>query len=300
MPSKIELLKTRDFGEIITDSFIFIRENLKPLLKNFFIFCGFFLLASICTAIIQQTKMLNVINDNNFPNSAANPFGTANPFRFFGIEYFLTLVFELLNFTAMHVVIYSYLVIFKEKGNLTPTTEELWGYFKYYYLKILGSGLLIFFLLVFGFVLCIIPGVYLYPILALVFPIMIFENTSFGYAFNRSFRLIKDNWWITFGTLLVVGIIVYFAVMIIVLPLTIINISSVLFHPGKGVHLSGAVTIITSILQHLCEVFYIIPLVAVSLIYFNLTEKIENTGLMGRIGKLGDLKDTDDTPTEEY
>jgi hypothetical protein len=37
--------------------------------------------------------------------------------------------------------------------------------------------------------------VYLSPILALILPIMVMENTSFGYAFNRSFVLIKENWW---------------------------------------------------------------------------------------------------------
>ena len=42
MPSKIELLKVRDFGEIITDSFGFVRQNFKQLVKCFFVFSGFF------------------------------------------------------------------------------------------------------------------------------------------------------------------------------------------------------------------------------------------------------------------
>ena len=52
----IELSKTRDFGEAISDSFLFVRQNLKLLLSAFFIFCGFFLLAGTVIGIMQQMK----------------------------------------------------------------------------------------------------------------------------------------------------------------------------------------------------------------------------------------------------
>ncbi|HEY8781800.1 MAG TPA: hypothetical protein VIM16_09310 [Mucilaginibacter sp.] len=300
MSQNLELQKIRDFGELITDTFIFIRQNFKPLIKCFFIFCGFFLLAGAILSAIQQGKAVNTINDAFSTIQTGSRLNQTNPFAFFGVEYFLSILFILLNYIAIQVTVYSYMCLYKVKGNEPPTIEEVWGYFKFFYLKILGSGILLFILLMVGFLLCVIPGIYLYPVLALVFPIMIFENTSLRYAFNRSFRLIKDNWWLTFGTLFVVGLIVYFAAMALVLPAALLNFSSFFLHPRGGLHISTTTTIITSILSHLSQLFYILPLVTLSLCYFSLAEKLDGTGLIERISQIGNIRLDNNSHPEEY
>ena len=299
MAQKIELQKIRDFGDIITDTFIFIRQNLKPLITCFFIFCGFFLIGSIIFSTIQEAKAVNLFNGFNAEQPDFDLFRNSI-FSLFGVEYLLNVIFLIFNYTAINVTVFSFLCLYKEKGNVPPTPEEVWGYFKFFYFKILGSGILLAILLIVGALLCIIPGIYLYPVLSLVFPIMIFENTSFGYAFNRSFRLIKDNWWITFGTIIIIGLIIYFADVAVLLPLTLINLSSFFVHPKGGLHLSSTVTTITTILQHLCLVFYIVPLVTISLIYYSLAEKLDATGLIGRIDKLGANGPDNSLSKEEY
>jgi hypothetical protein len=301
MPPKIELAKTRDFGEIISDTFVFIKENLKPLLQNFFTLCGIFIIAGAITAVIQQSKMVGMVNNSSlFQPRASNLFNNPNPFGFLGIEYFLSIFFIMLGYIAMHVTILSFIALYKEKGNVAPTTTEVWAYFKYFYFKIFGSAILIFLLIIFATVLCFFPGVYLYPIMALVLPIMIFENTSFSYAFNRSFRLIKDNWWLTFGCIFVSILIVYFASLIILIPTTIINLSSMFLHPHNGIHMSLTTTIISTVLQQVCQVFGIIPLVVISLCYFSLNEKANGTGLIERLSQLGNNTPDDTLSTEEY
>jgi hypothetical protein len=299
MTQKLELQKIRDFGELITDTFIFIRQNFVPLLKCFFIFCGFFLLAGAIFSAIQQGKLADQLNGFAVFRTD-NRIRQTGPFGMLGVEYFLSLLFVLLSYIAMHVTVYSYICLYKVKGNVPPTPEEVWGYFKYFFFKILGSGILLSLLLLVGFILCIIPGIYLYPIMALIFPIMIFENSSLGYAFNRSFRLIKDNWWLTFGTLFVVGIIVYFAAAAIVMPLTLLNYSSFFFHSKGGLHVSPAISMLTAILQHVSQVFYIIPMVTLSLCYFSLTENLDGTGLMERMGQLGSNRPDNNSPAEDY
>jgi hypothetical protein len=302
MTKKIELSKIRDFGEIITDSFIFARQNLKPLLSAFFVFCGFFLVAGAITASLQQIKVAHTVNSvfdsANAPSSFRS--STYNPFSFLGIEYLLSILFIWLNYVSMTVVVFSFIALYKEKGNVAPTLSEVWGYFKYFFFRIFGSSILLAILMGIAFALCIIPGIYLFPIMGLVYPIMVFENSSLGYGFNKSFRLIKDKWWLTAGSLFVMFLILYIATVIIVLPTTIINLSSMFLHPGKGMHLSAVLTIITTLLQHLCEVFVILPLITISLCYFNLNEVREGTGLMERISKLGNTKPDDNLAGEEY
>jgi len=299
MPPKFEFLKIRDFGELISDSFVFIRLNFKPMIKAFFTFCGFFLFASAIFSALEQARAIDTFNSVNLIQTTSRLY-ESNQFGIFGVEYLLTIVFALLNYFAVPTTIFSYIALYKEKGNEPPTLPELWGYIKYFYFRILGSGILIALLLGVASVLCCIPGIYLYPIMALIFPIMIFENTTLGYAFNRSFRLIKDNWWITFGALVIIILIVYFATLAVLTPVSLLNLSSLFLHAKNGVHLSTTLTVITTILEQLCEVFYVLPLITISLCYFSLTERLDSPGLLDRISQLGNVQPDNNQPTEEF
>ncbi|WP_439695921.1 hypothetical protein ACFGVS_24290 [Mucilaginibacter sp. AW1-7] len=298
MQPKIELAKTRDFGEIISDTFLFIKQNLKPLLSYFFTFCGIFIVAATISACLMQLKMTT--NFNNLTSGAYTNQYAPSFFNFFGIEFALTMVFTLLSITAIMVTVFCYMALYKEKGNQVPTAEEMWGYIKFYFLKILGSSILINLLLAVGFVFCLIPGIYMSPILALVAPIMIMENTSFGYAFNRSFVLIKENWWATFGALVVTWIIFSVCRAIIVVPVSIVNAISLVTHVKGGAHFSIAAAVIGAALQQVCQVFIIIPVVSLCLCYFNLTESKDGTSLLNRINKVGTTTPDNDLPLEEY
>jgi hypothetical protein len=289
----IELAKVRDFSAIINDSFLFLKQNFKPLLRAFFTFCGFFIVASIIASISQQIKMNEFMAENDLPSIPANRI--SNYVQTWGIEAALSVLFMLLSYAAIPVTVLSYITIYKEKGNIAPTNEEIWGYFKYYYLKIIGCIILNAIIVMIGFVFCIVPGLWLYPIMALTLPIIIIENASYGYAFNQSFRLIKDNWWVTFGAIFIMGIIVGISGAIITVPAALWSQFSILLHwPGGKI-----ATILSGILSHVALVLYILPVITIALCYFSLNEQKEGTGLMARINQIGENKD-DNLPAEEY
>jgi hypothetical protein len=155
--------------------------------------------------------------------------------------------------------------------------------------------------LLIGFALCLIPGFYLWPAFSLVVPIIVFENTTLGYAFSRGFQLVKGNYWSTLGVLVISVIIVYVAVMIFVVPLSVLNVGSML---AAGHKLNSTYLILTSVATHICYVFYMMPMIAISLCYFSLTEQKDNTGLLDRINNLGNPNPPDElddqAPAEEY
>lgn len=294
MLGKIEFKKRRDFGQVINDTFTFMRQNFKPLIKIYFTFCGLFVLASMLTMLLQQYKMVNIINTiGNGRNTKGLGFSAL-----YGLEYFLSILFSLATYASMSVAILSYIAIYVQKGNQTPTTDEVWGYFKYYFFRIFGSSILLIILLCIAFMFCLVPGFWLFPYVAMMFPIMVIENGSLGYSFNRSFKIIKDNFWITFGTLIVVWIIVYACMSMIVLPTSLFNMIGMFTH--KTPHMSLTLTMITTILQSLCQVFTIIPIITISLAYFSLVEQKESTGLMERISNFGNTEKPIDTRPEEY
>ena len=296
MEPKVELAKLRDFGEIISDTFQFIRQNFKELLKSFFIFCGFFLLALMAVSFLQQLKVMRVFNEAS--SGSPQTFGSTMPD--FWISYAVSMLFSLASVCAVNLTILSYMALYKQKGNIAPTTEEMWGYFKYYFLKILGGSIVIGVLFIPAFMLCLIPGIYLFPILGLIFPIMVIENTSFGYAFNRSFQLIKENWWATAGAVLVIWIITYVMMAAITIPASAVSMASVWLRPQNIPKLSTGNILFSVILGSVAQILLIIPTIGISLCYFNLAERKEGTSLLDRINNFGTPGQQTDLPTEEY
>ncbi len=300
MNSNIELARPRDFGEIITDTLTFTRQNFKPLLKYFFIFCGFFLVAMAATSALTQIHMVSAVNNFN-PNSFDNDSAFARLFNVLSPAYFLNILFIALTSVSMIVTVLSYMALYKHNHNQVPTTEQMWGYIKYFFLKALGSCIVMVLLIMVGLVFCLIPGVYLYPVMALVLPIMVIENTSFGYAFNQSFRLIKNNWWLTFGALIVILIIISVASMIVTIPASLVAMGSFFLHVTKGTQISVTAIVITTLLQNFLYALQILAIVASCICYFSLTENKEGTGLMERINQFGAAQaDPDSITGEEY
>ena len=291
MQPKIELVKTRDFGEIINDTFTFVGQNWKPLLKSYIIICGFFIVANLVLGLLQQNKILGSIQSTSYPTQ----FGRLS--TFFGPAYFLSVLFGLLTLTAISLVPLCFISLYKEKGNVAPETEEVWGYFKHYFLKALGINILIGICLFIAFVLCVVPFFYLWPILSLILPIVVMENTDLGFSWAKSFQLIKENWWQTFGAIVVIWIIAYAAMMIFVVPVTLVTIGTMFI--SKSHPTSTALTL-TTIISALCYVFYMLPSITAALCYFNLNEQKEGTGLMGRINNFGSTGPDAGLPKEDY
>ncbi|MDO7743299.1 MAG: hypothetical protein MUP99_05975, partial [Pedobacter sp.] len=118
---------------------------------------------------------------------------------------------------------------------------------------------------------------------------MMIENGSFGYSFGRSFRLLKDQWWITAGTIIIIWVITYATTSFASLPGIILTVVSSL--TSKSKEISTVVIIISTTIQYLCQVLLIIPVIGVSLCYFNLAERLDSTGLMSRIDQLGEKQE---------
>ncbi|MFC4212048.1 hypothetical protein ACFOWA_12685 [Pedobacter lithocola] len=294
MLSKIEFKKVRDFGQLINDTFTFIRQNLKPLVKTYFIFSGLFVLGAMLSMLLQQYKTIGMINSID-GNTARNAFGFGS---LYGIEYYLAVIFSFAGYSSTTVAILSYIAVYVQKGNQTPTTDEVWGYFKHYFFRVFGSSFLLILMLIVAFIFCLVPGFWLFPFIAMVFPIMVVENATLSYAFNRSFKIIKDNFWITFGTLFIIWIIVYASMSIVVLPTTIFSMIGLFSHNKP--HMSLSFSMITTVIQYLCQVFTIIPIITITLSYFSLVEQKESTGLMERISNFGSTEKPIDTRPEEY
>jgi hypothetical protein len=279
MSEKVEFKKLREFGEIINDTIRFCKGNFKPLVTVFVYFCGIFILAGIVASIFQQTGIQKALRNTDPRDSLGWLTAYAS------MSYFFVIVIETVYYTAVNVCILSFIALYIEKGNVAPAVEEVWGYFKYYFLRVLGSGIVLSLLMIVSLMMCFIPGFYMFPAISLMTPIIIFENASLSYSFSKSFKLLKEHWWTTAATLLILWVITYATSAFVSLPATIMVMVSSLTGGLKGV--SDGIIIFSSILQGICKFFMIIPIIGVSLCYFNLSERQDSGGLMDRIQKMG-------------
>jgi hypothetical protein len=289
---KIELKKARDFGELINDTFKFTRQNLKPLLKSFFTICGFFMLATVVLGIMQQLKMAVLMT--NPQELYKNGYFNSSIFNF---SYFLTVFVAMLNYMSISLTTLCFVSLYIKKGNQPPSAEEVWKSFKNFFLKFLGSSLVLNLLFLVGFMLCILPGIYLFPIIYLITAIIVLEDANLGSAFDRGFKLIKDQWFTTFGALIIITIIVVSCMGIVAFPISIIHSINAMVSRGQ---LSMSLTILTVVIQTLCSVFFILPIITISLSYFSLKEEKDGTGLTERINTFGQNTKNNGLSTEEY
>lgn len=282
MRQNIELGSVREFGDIISDSFVILRQNFIPLLKAYFVICGAFLVTGI---LVTTTS-----NSQQFFD------GQNSVLTFWG---FLSFVFTILNYTALILTTTSYLVLYKEKGNQAPKVMEVWGYFRYYFFRVFGTQILCIIVIGIGTVLCFVPGLYLMPVFSLVIPIMVIENANAEYSIRRAFKIIKENWWLTFGTILLLSLLVVFAILVLIFVPAICIYGANQWLTGKNGGTSFS--IIEAVVIHATQVLWMLPTIALVLVYYTLTEQKEATGLLNRIKTFGTKSNgTDQLPTEQY
>ncbi|MEO6524734.1 MAG: hypothetical protein ABIN91_23820 [Mucilaginibacter sp.] len=283
MKPNVELGINREFGDIISDSFVILKQNFQPLLKAYLVICGPFLVTGILVTIMFNSQ-------NSYAGSSTSLFS------FWGL---LSFVFNILDYTALILTTLSYLVFYKEKGNQAPTIMEVWGYFRYYFFRVVGTQFLLTFGLIMGIIMCFIPGIYLLPILGLVIPVMVVENANAEYSIKRAFKIIKGNWWMVFGVILLLSIIVStIFIVIIVIP-------AVIFYGGTewltGKSMSTPLNIAEAIIIHISQILWMLPIIGLTLVYYTLTEQKESNSLINRIKMFGQSgSGTDQIQSEQY
>ena len=275
--------KTRDFGELISDTFKFLRENGKSFLRINFKICAPFLIALILTNAYYTYATLGL------------GFESYSNFTGFLIPALINLIAIVIYITALYLSVFNYIKSYVTNNGVVSEDDVKNG------LKSdLGNGIainIISGILIFtGLMFILIPGIYLGVVLTLALPVLVFEQKGISDTFSSCFQLIKDNWWFTFGVLIVFGIIMYIINIVFQMPMIIYMIVGMISGIDAGVESMAQsiqskdpvlmiLTILASIAQYL---LYIITPIFISLIYFNLHEEKNFTGTFESIDKLGE------------
>lgn len=286
----IEFKKQRELGEILTDSFNFIKFEFKSFFGTLFKIIGPYLFA---TMVFLGFYFYSFNGFFNFDFESEGP--DINPW-FLIIAVLGLMASALAMYGLTQATVLFYIKSYNDnKGKIDYNYIRKEAYEKFW--SFIGLSLLVGLCLLAGLMLCFIPGIYLYPPLMLSFSILVFMNKGVTDAFQYGFTLIKDNWWITFATLLVLGILIGVLGYILQIPAIIyIWVKMGVFSGEMDAESMGGVFdpiyILLNLLAYMVQfILQTVSLVAAAFIFFNLNEKKNFTGTYERIQDLGKRQD---------
>lgn len=94
-------------------------------------------------------------------------------------------------------------------GTRDSSVGELFGSVGPVFFPLLGAGILVAIGVTIGFILLIIPGLFLLTIWAVVAPAVVLERPGVFAALGRSHELVKGNGWNVFGVIVLVFLLVF-------------------------------------------------------------------------------------------
>ena len=274
--------KQRELGEILNITFKFLRQNYKPAGRIFLKLVGpvFVLLIATVTYYAWSTLGESLVTVSSFDTSN------------FVISFALMLLAYLLYFATMTGTVYHIIRSYINNKGEIVSAEVVEG-MKSDFGKLLLLTFISWVLIFAGMLLFILPGIYLAVPLSLATAVLVFRRQGVMDSISDCFELVKNNWWITFATMLCIGLIVYLTGLIFQLPVIFFymikafivasegsaaNVSEI-FGPGYII-----LNVITSIFQYL---IYSITPIGLAFVYFNLNEKQNFTGAYETIQNLG-------------
>ncbi|TYB77484.1 hypothetical protein ES677_00215 [Bizionia gelidisalsuginis] len=290
MKPYIEFKAQRDLGQIITDTFNFIRNEFKPffgLILQVVLPYLLVMFAALAFYFYTVGDLSNLItNDTLFSGETPTL-----------IAMFSTVLILIITGVIAYVLAHStalyYIKSYVENGGVV-NTSQVKDDVKNSFWNFVGLGVLVGIVLGFGFALCVIPGVYMLVPLSLSFSLMVFKSQSVTDAFSNSFSFIKNEWWISFLTIVVVAIIVGVIGSIFSVPAAIYSLLKMGIFSGESdpaaqiTMFQDPVYIILNVLSYALKYFLnFISIIAGVFIYFNINEKKNFSGTFDRIDSLG-------------
>ncbi len=280
----IPLRQYRDFGQLISTTFQFLRQNWRPLFRAIGVIClppgliaGFLLGRSL--GDLQRLTMVNAGQGGQF-----NGFMQMVP---------MILGYVLLLFTIVLLItiVYEYLRAYEKGEHHALGAADLWKRSIAEIGNYIGISLLMGILVVIGTMLCFFPGVYVFVALSLTYIVHAIERKGVIDSMKRSQHLIKERWWETFGLIIILGLIQSVIAYALMIPTMIVSFA-IGFNSLDGGQpdqeqfmdwYTITMALMMTINMLVTMLTYPIMAVALGLKYYSLVEEKEGLGLRQKI-----------------
>lgn len=321
----IEFHQARDFSRKMNVTFEFIKQNFKPLGK-----CILFIaVPPILIAMLLFGSFLSDMFGLSF-----NIAGQTDLFEAyfmsptFWLQMIVAMIFFLVSTVMNLATINNYIVLYGEKKTNKIEVSEVWDRVRATFWMYLGT--------VFAFMLVAIAAILILAIpvgiLATISPVLsifggmaiyvaiiylmfgssftffirLYEKKGFFDSLFRSFKLVRDKWWSTFGLIFVLYLIMGISSYLFIVPWYVVTLMTALHNTTVDTFQEPSVTwqimtIVFFTLYYLAQMFLAaLPNVGIAFQYFNLVELKEAKGLMHQIDSIGQAPATTASHDEDF
>lgn len=267
---EIRFQKVRDLGQIMSDSFDFIKQEFRPLSRVILLYVLPFIILYAGAQVYFQRNVL-VHFDLSNPDSIRSNIGP------FYMNFFIFIFFGLFIQSLLAGTYFTYVEAYIKQGKSKFEIADISGHFFHNSLLAFTSSLVFTFIAFLGAMFFILPGIYFANSLSLMVFITVFHKRGIGHALSFSWRLVRTQWWNTFLINLLGLLIVYAVGLVFSLPATLMGVAggiaaaaseNPLTYPNWYWALIAISSAVTSVLL-------IIPLTFQVFQYFNLEERIK-------------------------
>lgn len=305
----ITFRKQRELGQIIGDTFKFLRKNIKPIAK-----------VLVRTSLIPFVFLLAASAYYTYASTGLNTFALAqdgfNTLNFGTILISLIAMFSaIIIYTAtLYGSVSEYIKAYTIQNGI-PEIEDVMTSYKKKMSSYIGLGFAQVGVLVLVAILCMLPGIILvnmsgfvggmliflgfFPIIyfsirwSFIFQTMAHSDMGITASFYESGRLIKDFWWITLATLIVQGLLIYLISITFSIPMIIYIMAKGILMAQEG-SLSDPAELmdwgfiaLQTISNAASYILYIVMAITYNLIFFNLSEHKTQSGSLAEIDTIG-------------
>jgi len=238
MDKSFVLDKERSLSEIVDDSYLFIKHNFIEMAGKIATTAGPFLFVSHA---FSQKLQPEVVEGSSF-------IALLNLFALFASQ------------ALLNTIVYGYL-IHKEQDTVFDR-DAMWRYIAKHFFFVLSTFSSVFILLALGIVVFVIPGLYLFVPLSMIYIHRLQAYTSFTESLSFLIVLVKGNWWSTFGVLVIASLVLAVSALVFFIPLLWID-------PTTGI-LPSAISATCYTAYYIVTSFVAVP---IAMQYYNLKRK---------------------------
>ncbi|WP_431135993.1 hypothetical protein [Psychroserpens mesophilus] len=287
MKTFIEFKKQREFGQLLADTFAFIRNEFKrffgAIIKISGPYVALFLFSMVFyTYVVGDMFNIDLIQSNQFYSS---------PLKLI-VAYITYFGAAILAYTFTTSTVLHYIKSYIDNNGIINTEDIKHNVYKNFW-GFLGLSILKGLTIIAATLLCCLPVFYFVVPMVVTLPILVFEQHGASDAYTKSYSLIKDEFWITLATIIVFLIIYWVVSSVFAIPTVIytyakMGIFSGEIDPGSMDTFVDPVYIVLNVLSTFFQyLLNIITIVGSAFIYFNLNERKYFSGTLERIDSLG-------------
>lgn len=303
----LEFRKKRELGEVISDTFIFLRRNAKPLFSV--------LLRTCIIPFILLILGVGLYTKATSGTSFITGFTGDGDISSFLLSVVVLLVTGIIYNAMLYGSTSEYIKAYATKQDIPDTTAVVQS-IKTKTGSFIGLGFINLLIViaialipaaigaflfssgseglgVLMIVLTIFPMFYVYVKLTVIFPVLINKELSISETLKESWHLLKEEWWMTFFTVLILGLligVIGFVFQIPALIYTMVKTFTTVQSGSMGdpaAMFDGVYIVLQTIASSINYILYVIIAVGINIIYYNLNERKNQSATLDQIDSIG-------------